>query len=99
MKALRTFQPLVTLIGLVTLLIVLVTVVRAISARAGFLVERQVVFLVWLAGLLIAGAVFAWVVRRSMRREASRSDLLLMTVTVLALASPLALAFLQHPAP
>ena len=99
MKALRTFQPLVALIGLVTLLIVLVTVVRAISARAGFLVERQVVFLVWLAGLLIAGAVFAWVVRRSMRREASRSDLLLMTVTALALASPLAMAFLQHPAP
>jgi hypothetical protein len=98
-KALRALQPLVALIGLAMLLIALATVVRAISARAGFLVERQIVLLVWLAGLLIASAVFAWVVRRSMRRDASRSGLVLMTLTVLALASPLALMLLQHPAP
>jgi len=98
-KALRALQPLVALIGLTTLLIALVTGVRAISAGAGFLVERQIVLLVWLAGLLIASAVFAWVVRRSMRRDASRSDLLVMTLTVLTLASPLALMLLQHPAP
>jgi len=98
-KALRALQPLVALIGLTTLLIALVTGVRAISAGAGFLVERQIVLLVWLAGLLIASAVFAWVVRRSMQRDASRSDLLLMTLTVLVLASPLALMLLQHPAP
>jgi hypothetical protein len=94
----HAFQPLVTLIGLAALLIILVTLVQILSARAGFLVERQVVFLFWLAGLLMAAAVFTWVVRRSMRRNASRSSLLVMTLTVLALASPLALMLLQHPA-
>ena len=34
-------------------------ITREISAHAGFLVERQIVLLVWLAGLLIAGVVFA----------------------------------------
>jgi hypothetical protein len=98
-KALRPLQPLVALLALAVLLIALVTVVRAISARAGFLIERQIVLLVWLAGLLIASAVFAWVVRRSMRRDVSRSSLVLMTLTVLALASPLALMLQQHPSP
>ena len=98
MKGFRAAQPITALIGLATLLIILVTVVRVISARAGFLVERQIVFLAWLAGLLIAAAVFAWVVRRSLRRDRSRSSLLVMTLTVAALASPLALMLLQHPA-
>jgi hypothetical protein len=87
------------LIALAVVLIAVITIVRAISAGAGFLVERQVVLIVWLAGLLIAGAVFAWVVRRSMRTDAPRSSLVLMTLTVLALASPMALMLLQHPAP
>lgn len=99
MKALRAVQPMAVLIALATLLIAVTTGARAISARGGFLVERQVVLWVWLAGLLIAGAVFAWVARRSMRRDRSRSGLLLMTLTVLALASPLTLILLQHPAP
>jgi uncharacterized membrane protein YkvI len=99
MKALRAFQPLVSLIGLVALLIVLVTIVRVISAGAGFLVERQVVFLVWLAGLLMVSAIFAWVVRRSMRRDASRYGLLMAAAAAILLASPLALMLLQHPAP
>jgi len=94
----RVLQPLVALIGLAVLLIALATVARAVSARAGFLVERQVVLIVWLAGLLIASVVFAWVVRRTLRRDASRSSLLVMTLTVLGLASPLALMLLQHPA-
>lgn len=99
MKLLRAVQPVGALIGLAALLIALTTVARAISARAGFLVERQVVLLVWLAGLLIAAAVFAWVARRSMRRDKSPSSLWLMTLTVLVLASPLALMLLQHPSP
>ena len=73
-------------------------VVRAVSAGAGFLVERQVVLLVWLAGLLIAGAVFAWVARRSLRLDDSPSSLSLIALTGLLLASPLALMLLQHPA-
>lgn len=98
MRSVRAAQPIIALAGLAALLIVLVTVVRVISARAGFLVERPIVFLFWLAGLLIAAAVFAWVIRRSMRRDASRSSVLALTLTILALASPLALMLLQHPA-
>ena len=98
MKVPRALQPLVALVGLAILLIVLVTVARSVSGSAGFLVERQVVLLVWLAGLVLAGAVFTWIARRSWRRDDSPSSLWLMTVTVLALASPLALMLLQHPA-
>jgi MFS family permease len=94
----RALQPLVALIGLAILLIALATVARTVSAGAGFLVERQVVLLVWLAGLVLAGAVFAWIARRSWRRDNSPLRLWLMTVTMLALASPLALTLLQHPA-
>jgi hypothetical protein len=99
MKALRASQPLIVLVALALLLIAVTTIVRAVSAGAGFLVERQVVLLVWLAGLVMAGATFAWVARRALRRTASRLGLWLMALTVLALASPLALALLQHPAP
>lgn len=99
MKALRPLQPLVALIALATLLIVLVVAVRAISANAGFLVERQIVFLVFLGGLLVTSAVFAWIVRRSMRRADSTSSRLLLVATALALASPLTLMLMQHPAP
>lgn len=99
MKAVRALQPLISLIVLVTILIALVTVVRVISAGAGFLAERQIVFLVWLAGLLMASAIFAWVVRRSIQRDRSPSGLLVTALTVLVLASPLALMLLQHPAP
>jgi len=95
----RALQPLVALIGLAIVLIALASVARTISAGAGFLVERQVVFLVWLVGLAIAGTVFAWIARRSWRHDDSPLRLWLMTVTVLALASPLALMLLQHPAP
>ena len=98
MKTLRPLQPLFVLIALAVVLIVVTTIVRAISAGAGFLVERQVVLLVWLAGLLIAGAVFAWVARRSLRLDDSPSSLSLMALTGLLLASPLALMLLQHPA-
>lgn len=99
MKALRALLPIVALISLATLLIAVVAVTRALSARAGFLVERPVVLLVWLIGLMIAGAVFALVARRSWRRDDSPASLWLKTVTLLALASPLALMLLQHPAP
>jgi hypothetical protein len=99
MSRVRAAQPIIALAELAALLIVLVTVVREISARAGFLAERPIVFLFWMAGLVIAAAVFTWVVRRSIRRDASRSSVLVLTLTVLALASPLALMLLQHPAP
>jgi hypothetical protein len=98
-RALRPLQPLAVLIALATVLIGVITIARAISATAGFLVERQVVFLVWIAELLIAGVVFAWVARRSLQRDTSRAGLVLTATTVLVLASPLALMLLQHPAP
>jgi ABC-type uncharacterized transport system permease subunit len=97
-KLLRPLQPMFVLIALAVVLIVVTAIVRAISASAGFLVERQVVLLVWLAGLLIAGAVFGWVARRSTRRDSSPASLWLMALTSLLLASPLALMLLQHPA-
>jgi len=99
MKVLRPLQPTAVLIALAVVLIALISIVRAISAGSGFLVERPVVLLVWLTGLLIAGAVFAWVARRSWRRDDSPSSLWVMALTGLALASPLALMLLQHPAP
>ena len=99
MRRLRGAQPMLVLIVLVALLTGLTVIAREISARAGFLVERPIVFFVWLGGLLIASLVFAWVVRRSVRRADSASSGLLLVATALALASPLALMLLQHPAP
>ena len=99
MRSLRATPPILVLFVLVALLVVITIITREISAHAGFLVERQIVLLVWLAGLLIAGVELAWSVRRAMRRDASRSGLLLMVLTVLLLASPLSLSLLQHPAP
>jgi len=99
MRRLRGAQPMLVLIVLVALLTGLTVIAREISARAGFLVERPIVFFVWLGGLLIASLVFAWVVRRSVRRADSTSSGLLLVATALALASPLALMLLQHPAP
>ena len=98
MKPPRALQPLVALFGLAILLIALTTVARTISATAGFLVERQVVLLVWLAGLAAGAAVFAWIARQSLRRDDSPSSRWFMTVAVLVLASPLLLMLLQHPA-
>ena len=99
MKRLRAVQPILVLIVLAALLVGLTVIAREISARAGFLVERPIVLFVWLGGLLIASAVFAWVIRRSIRRADSTSGGLLLVATALALASPLAMMLLQHPAP
>ena len=99
MRGLRAAQPLLTLIILVALLAGLTTIAREISAHAGFLVERQAVLVVWLAGLAIASAFFGWIVRRSLRRPDSTSSRLLLVATAVALASPLALSLLQHPSP
>jgi hypothetical protein len=54
---------------------------------------------VWLSGLVIAGAVFATLVARSIRRADSPSSRWLLVATALVLASPLALSLLQHPSP
>jgi len=98
-RRLRAAQPILVLIVLAALLVGLTVIAREISARAGFLVERPIVLFVWLGGLVIASAVFAWVIRRSIRRVDSTSSGLLLVATALALASPLALMLLQHPAP
>jgi len=99
MRRLRAAQPMLVLIALAALLVVLTVIARELSARAGFLVERPVVLVVWLGGLLIASVVFGWVVRRSVRRADSTSSGLLLVATALALASPLALMLLQQPSP
>ena len=99
MRSLRAAQPLLILIVLVAVLVGLTIGAREISAHAGFLVERQVVLLVWLGGLVIAAAIFAYLVRRSLRRADSASSRWLLVATALILASPLSLTLLQHPAP
>ena len=99
MRSLRAAQPLLILIVLVVVLMGLTIGAREISAHAGFLVERQVVLLVWLGGLVIAAAIFASIVRRSLRRADSASSRWLLVATALILASPLGLMLLQHPAP
>ena len=99
MRTLRAAQPLLILIVLVAVLMGLTIGAREISAHAGFLVERQVVLLVWLGGLVIAAAIFAYLVRRSLRRADSASSRWLLVATALILASPLSLTLLQHPAP
>ena len=99
MRSLRAAQPLLILIVLVAVLVGLTIGAREISAHAGFLVERQVVLLVWLGGLVIAAAIFAYIVRRSLRRADSASSRWLLLATALILASPLGLMLLQHPAP
>ena len=99
MKSLRAAQSILVLIALVALLAGLTVIVREISARAGFLVERPIVLFVWLGGLVIASAIFAWVIRRSIRRADSTSSGLMLVATALTLASPLALMLLQHPSP
>jgi hypothetical protein len=99
MRSLRAAQPLLILIVLVAVLMGLTIGAREISAHAGFLVERQVVLLVWLGGLVIAAAIFAYIVRRSLRRADSASSRWLLVATALILASPLSLTLLQHPAP
>ena len=99
MRRLRAAQPLLILIVLVAVLVGLTIGAREISAHAGFLVERQVVLLVWLGGLVIAAAIFAYIVRRSLRRADSASSRWLLVATALILASPLSLTLLQHPAP
>jgi hypothetical protein len=48
---------------------------------------------------VIAAVIFATVARRSIRRADSTSSRLVLVATALALASPLALMLLQHPAP
>jgi hypothetical protein len=99
MRSIRAAQPLLILIVLVAVLMGLTIGAREISAHAGFLVERQVVLLVWLGGLVIAAAIFAYIVRRSLRRADSASSRWLLVATALILASPLGLMLLQHPAP
>jgi hypothetical protein len=99
MRSIRAVQPILTLVILVAALLALTIVAREVSASAGFLVERQAVLAVWLSGLVIAAVIFATVVRRSIRRADSTSSRLVLVATALALASPLALMLLQHPAP
>ena len=99
MRILRAAQPILILIVLVALLVGLTIIARLISGHAGFLVERQVVLVVWLSGLVIAGAVFATLVGRSIRRADSPSSRWLLVATALVLTSPLALSLLQHPSP
>ncbi len=53
MRAVRAGLPLLVVLALAAALLAITTVARETSARAGFLVERPVVLLVWLVGLLL----------------------------------------------
>ena len=99
MRAVRAALPLVIVLALVAALLAISTVARVISARAGFLVERPAVLIVWLVGLLVAAGLIAWAVRAAFRSADSPLSLWLLVLTAVALASPLLLVLLQHPAP
>jgi hypothetical protein len=97
----RTFRAGLPLILVATLTIVLIAVTamaRVISAQAGFLVERDSVLVVWLAGLLILAAITIWATRRVLRQPDTALSRLLLAFTAVVLASPLLLTLLQHPA-
>jgi hypothetical protein len=99
MRVLRDATALAVLVALVTLAAGITVAARELSDVAGFLFERQAVLWVWLVGLLIAGATFGWVARRSLRRADSVSRLWVPAFTAAAVASPLLIGLLQHPSP
>ncbi len=99
MRAARPGLPLVVVLAVAAALLAVATFARLISARAGFLVERSAVLLVWLVALLLAAALIAWVGRAALRRADSAVSLWLLALTSVALASPLLLIFAQHPSP
>jgi len=98
-RAVRAGLPLLVVLALAAALLAITTVAREISARAGFLVERPVVLLVWLVGLLLAATLIAWVSRSALRREDTSVSLWLLILAAVALASPLLLTLQQHPSP
>jgi hypothetical protein len=99
MRAVRAGLPLIVLLGLAAALVAITTGAREISARAGFLVERQVVLLIWLVALILAAALIAWVGRAALRRADSAVSLWLLMLAAIVLASPLLLTLQQHPSP
>jgi hypothetical protein len=98
-RALRAVQPLVVALVLIAVTLGLTAAARELSAGAGFLVERPVVVLVWLAGLLVSAAIFVITARWSLRRADSWLSLWPLAVTAIILGTPLLLGLLQHPAP
>ena len=99
MRAARAGLPLVIVLALAAALLAIATVARVISARAGFLVERPAVLIVWLVGLLVAAGLIAWVSRVALQRADSSVSLWLLVLAAVALASPLLLTLQQHPSP
>src|SRR2546422_8298366 len=99
MRAVRGGLPLVVVFALAAALVGITAIASVISAHAGFLVERSAVLLVWLVALLLAAALIAWVSRAAFRRADSSAGLWLLALTAVALASPLLMVLLQHPAP
>jgi hypothetical protein len=98
-RAYRDARPLTVLLFIVGLLVAGTALAREMVARFGFLVERQVILVVWLVGLLVGTAIFAWVARRSVCRAESARAFWLLGLTAVALASPLLMILLQHPSP
>ena len=99
MRAVRAGLPLLVVLALAAALLAITTVAREISARAGFLVERPVVLLVWLVGLLLVATLLAWVSRSAIRRADTSVSLWLLILAAVALGSPLLLTLQQHPSP
>ena len=99
MRAVRAGLPLLVVLALAAALLAITTVAREISARTGFLVERPVVLLVWLVGLLLVATLLAWVSRSAIRRADTSVSLWLLILAAVALASPLLLTLQQHPSP
>jgi hypothetical protein len=99
MSTYRDARPLVVLLLIAGVLVGGTALAREVIWRAGFLVERPTIVVVWLVGLLLGAAVFGWATSRSVRQAGSARSLWLLAVTVGVLASPLLLILLQHPSP
>lgn len=99
MKTYREVRPLALLLIIAGFLLGGTALAREVIGRAGFLVERPAIVVVWLVGLLVGTAVFGWVTRRFVRQAESVRSLGLLGLTAGVLASPLLLILLQHPSP
>src|SRR5690242_18166946 len=99
MSAYRDARPLAVLLLIAGVLVGGIALAREVIWRAGFLVERPTIVVVWLVGLLLGAVVFGWATSRSVRQASSARSLWLLALTVVVLASPLLLILLQHPSP
>lgn len=104
-------MPLALLVGFVALALVLTTLARQLVPATDFAGQQQAAIATLMAGLMVAIAVFAVAIWRTLRRVAvwqqvgqrvqARATLWTLALTALLVAIPVLIAVLlpQHPAP